>query len=140
MNGVVKLCDMSLATCVKRVEYHERVRSTFWCAPELLSRDGATATTGADLWALGVTVIEMLRGKPPIPVPIEQRDGSLLIPRDSLTANLPLSDECERFLDACLVSDVALRSDIHAVATLAFCNDARPSADTVRMFAVLLFV
>ena len=61
--GLVKLADFGVATRTSTLHESSVVGTPYWMAPEVIELSGAT--TAADIWSLGCTVIELLDGKPP---------------------------------------------------------------------------
>ncbi|KAI8070713.1 kinase-like domain-containing protein [Gongronella butleri] len=61
-NGEVKLADFGLATSTRHVN-QERLGTAKWMAPEVIREDPYDEK--ADLWSLGITVIEMMDRVPP---------------------------------------------------------------------------
>ncbi|NWR17009.1 PAK3 kinase, partial [Emberiza fucata] len=65
MDGSVKQADFGL--CAQMNSEQSKRSSAFgkahWMAPEYVNKD--TYGTKADIWSLGVVVIEMLQGEPP---------------------------------------------------------------------------
>ncbi|CEH17056.1 related to ser thr protein kinase [Ceraceosorus bombacis] len=67
-NGNVKLSDFGVSLNLKAVEAIKNVKNDAigtpnWMAPEVIELKGAS--TSADIWSLGCTIIELLTGKPP---------------------------------------------------------------------------
>jgi len=65
--GQVKLGDFGVSEEIQRasimIKPTDFVGSPLWMAPEIITKDNHT--NKADIWSLGITVIEMAEGKPP---------------------------------------------------------------------------
>jgi len=61
--GLVKLADFGVATKQSGLDQSSVVGTPYWMAPEVIELSGAT--TAADIWSVGCTVIELIDGKPP---------------------------------------------------------------------------
>eukprot|EP01113_Clastostelium_recurvatum_P037254 TRINITY_DN5420_c0_g2_i1.p1 TRINITY_DN5420_c0_g2~~TRINITY_DN5420_c0_g2_i1.p1 ORF type:complete len:1097 (-),score=420.63 TRINITY_DN5420_c0_g2_i1:391-3681(-) len=61
--GVIKLADFGVATKFEDEGASAVVGTPYWMAPEIIELNGAT--TKADIWSVGCTVIELLTGQPP---------------------------------------------------------------------------
>ncbi|MEK8144419.1 protein kinase [Streptomyces sp. M10(2022)] len=69
-DGRALLMDFGIATfegAVQVTRMHEVIGTPMYIAPELVSPPGAAraATSASDLWSLGVTLYEMVEGRPP---------------------------------------------------------------------------
>lgn len=67
-DGIVKLADFGVSTKLdadseENKQDDQFAGSAFWMAPEVVEMKGIT--TACDIWSLGCTVIELLKGKPP---------------------------------------------------------------------------
>lgn len=65
-NGNVKLSDFGVSLNLKameKVKANDAIGTPNWMAPEVIELKGAS--TAADIWSLGCTIIELLTGKPP---------------------------------------------------------------------------
>lgn len=109
--GVAKLADFGLA--LDLTDYGHTLRecagSPYWMAPEVINGD--VINNKCDIWSVGSTTIELLKGKPPLfelaPVPaMFQIAGQrpMPIPHD-------VSDQCRNFLELCFNKDPRLRPE-----------------------------
>ncbi|KAF8456204.1 kinase-like domain-containing protein [Terfezia claveryi] len=83
MDGRVQLCDFGVSA---QLTMGHGKRSTFvgtpwWMAPEVIM-EGATYNSKADIWSLGITVIELANMKPPLNE-LEPMRAIMLIPRQA---------------------------------------------------------
>lgn len=65
-NGNVKLSDFGVSLnlqAMEKVQQNDAIGTPNWMAPEVIELQGAS--TAADIWSLGCTIIELLTGKPP---------------------------------------------------------------------------
>jgi serine/threonine protein kinase len=64
--GQVKLCDFGVS--VKWQKGHSKrnsfAGSPYWMSPEIIRQSGYDYK--ADIWSLGITIFELLTGKPPL--------------------------------------------------------------------------
>eukprot|EP01089_Gocevia_fonbrunei_P023056 TRINITY_DN9555_c0_g1_i1.p1 TRINITY_DN9555_c0_g1~~TRINITY_DN9555_c0_g1_i1.p1 ORF type:complete len:616 (-),score=105.26 TRINITY_DN9555_c0_g1_i1:10-1857(-) len=85
----------------------------FWMAPEVILGNGKGYTDRADLWSLGITVIEMAEGQPPYhdmhPMQALLKIPNSPVPVISKTYAKSFSDEMHDFLRRCLVKDPKTR-------------------------------
>ncbi|KAI9342903.1 kinase-like domain-containing protein [Obelidium mucronatum] len=104
-NGHVKLCDFGVAghmstTGVRRNSF---VGTPYWMAPEIITR--SQYDFKADIWSLGITIIELATGNPPF-ANHDPRKAIFLIPR-SRPAQLEgdFSPQIKEFIALCLTEE-----------------------------------
>ena len=113
--GVVKLADfgvsgtLSMTLGSKRASF---VGTPFWMAPEVIQQGGAAPSAGgvfdgynesADIWSMGITLIEMLKGEPPW-ADIHPMRVLFLIPKEPaprLDASVFGADACDLLVQCC---------------------------------------
>ncbi|AEN09631.1 MULTISPECIES: serine/threonine-protein kinase [unclassified Streptomyces] len=114
-DGRALLMDFGIATfegAVQVTRSHEIIGTPQYLAPELLSRTPEhphTATAASDLWALGVTLYEMVEGRRPF-------DGAtsyevLIAVRESPAPPMKYAGPLAALIDALLRKDPAQRPD-----------------------------
>ncbi|KAJ3209635.1 Serine/threonine-protein kinase 25 [Dinochytrium kinnereticum] len=100
--GKVKLCDFGVAGQVSMhsLRRHSFVGTPYWMAPEIIKR--AQYDFKADVWSLGITIIELATGNPPF-ADQDPRRAIFLIPR-SRPARLEgnFSAAIKEFISLCL--------------------------------------
>eukprot|EP01127_Copromyxa_protea_P010928 TRINITY_DN2712_c0_g7_i4.p2 TRINITY_DN2712_c0_g7~~TRINITY_DN2712_c0_g7_i4.p2 ORF type:complete len:476 (+),score=85.66 TRINITY_DN2712_c0_g7_i4:2635-4062(+) len=66
-DGIVKLADFGVSAVLKNNEQFKEqsdyIGSPLFMAPEILKKEGYNSK--ADIWSLGITIIEMCQGRPP---------------------------------------------------------------------------
>ncbi|KNC46430.1 STE/STE7/MEK1 protein kinase [Thecamonas trahens ATCC 50062] len=133
-NGQVKLCDLGIATVIEGEAQLSPTGSGHYLAPERI--EGASYSANADVWSLGVMVVEMANGCHPY------ADGAPMAlvlhaivsePPPMLHSAGAWSSEIEHFTALCLVKDPVVRSSVnelaHDEAVLAW--EARALSDDV---------
>eukprot|EP01121_Diplochlamys_sp_Union-15-3_P003525 TRINITY_DN1342_c0_g1_i4.p1 TRINITY_DN1342_c0_g1~~TRINITY_DN1342_c0_g1_i4.p1 ORF type:complete len:424 (-),score=90.73 TRINITY_DN1342_c0_g1_i4:37-1200(-) len=112
-SGLVKLADFGvseqLQANTKFIAADDFVGSPLFMAPEVITKEGYNSK--ADIWSLGITVIEMIEGRPPNTdiKSIEQLHKILERPPPTLKNTKKYSDHLNSFLSTCLVKDPKLR-------------------------------
>lgn len=120
LDDEVRLLDFGIAKAITFT--HNRTHHTFgspsYCSPERLSR--AKVDHQADLWALGVTLYEMVAGSPPYQAQTTRKLETLIQSRRPPRA---LPPDCPTGLQAIITK--ALAGDLHQryVAAAAFRDD-----------------
>ncbi|MGI8743740.1 MAG: protein kinase domain-containing protein [Bryobacteraceae bacterium] len=120
LNDEVRLLDFGIAKAITFT--HNRTHHTFgspsYCSPERLSR--AKVDHQADLWALGVTLYEMVAGSPPYQAETTRKLETLIQSRRPPRA---LPADCPTGLQAIITK--ALAGDLHQryVSAAAFRDD-----------------
>lgn len=111
-DGKVKLADFGVSgeitfTHLKRNTF---VGTPFWMAPEVISVHKPGHNEKADIWSTGITVIELLTGKPPLAKYDPHRILFQIPKMKSPTLTGPeYSENVKDFLKYCLIKDPQLR-------------------------------
>lgn len=132
-NGISKLCDFGVSRLFKRGETFTKtiIGTPYWMAPEIVEQSGYAYN--CDVWSLGITMIEMKDGGPPLskiaairamyvaqrrPPPTFLRPNRATIPLRELLAKMVVKDRKERPEAADLLKDPAIKSlaDVMSVA------------------------
>ena len=127
-NADVKLADFGVAgqmtnTLRARNTY---VGSPFWMAPEVIERSQYDQT--ADIWSVGITAIELLKGSPPY------TDKHVYMALDLITRNDPprldhsFSKSAREFVSACLARSPRDRASAAELLQHPFLKKTKPSA------------
>jgi len=107
--GVVKLADFGVSQMLKTnemtKEQDDYVGSPLFMAPEIIRKEGYNHK--ADIWSLGITIIEMIQGRPPNCDINSIEKIPLLASRDPPKFSNPQqwSPAFNKFLASCLVKD-----------------------------------
>eukprot|EP01126_Amoeba_proteus_P058662 TRINITY_DN7595_c0_g2_i3.p1 TRINITY_DN7595_c0_g2~~TRINITY_DN7595_c0_g2_i3.p1 ORF type:complete len:236 (+),score=58.96 TRINITY_DN7595_c0_g2_i3:208-915(+) len=111
--GVVKIADFGVSEVLKKNEdmklQDDYVGSPLFMAPEIIMKKGYNDR--ADIWSLGITVIELAQGRPPNTDIKSIEMLPQLAERPSPTFKKPsaFSAQCNAFLARCLTKDPGLR-------------------------------
>ncbi|KAJ5074863.1 sterile20-like kinase isoform b-related [Anaeramoeba ignava] len=133
-NGDVKLADFGVAGklsdfMMKRTTV---IGSPYWMAPEIIQEIGYDEKV--DIWSLGITVIEMAEGKPPL-LHIHPMRALFLIssqPPPMLKNPENWSKNCIDFLTQCLQKDPTKRKSAVELLKHPFIINAKPTNVMIR--------
>jgi len=107
--GSVKLADFGVSASLTNVTKRYTIVGTpYWMAPEVITEAGTDYR--ADIWSLGITCIEMVKGSPPYSE-MNPVKALVFIPRSDppkLEGNY--SAQFKDFVEKCLVKDPAKRA------------------------------
>jgi len=110
-NGVIKLADFGVSQVLKNVEmtHTDYIGSPLFMAPEIIKKEGFN--NKADIWSLGITIIEMLELRPPNNDIADIKKLPELADRPPPKLKNPglYSPEFVDFVQICLVKDPAKR-------------------------------
>lgn len=140
VRGEVKLADFGLAIeLVKGAEKRRSVLGTpFWMSPEIIN--GKDYDDRVDIWALGVTTIEMMNKTPPYSNYPKTKALFLItsqgVPLSSLASQGKWSPQALDWLAKCLTYDMVKRPNVWTLAEHAFLDTSSSKEDFVRRVIV----
>ncbi|KAI8813679.1 mitogen activated protein kinase, partial [Cladochytrium replicatum] len=110
-NAEVKIGDFGVAEKLTEsvLTRNSLVGTPYWMAPEVIT--GADYGTEADIWSLGITVIEMIEGVPPLSEvhPMRALFKIPVLPSPKLSDPQNYSSELSDFIFQCLIKDPQTR-------------------------------
>lgn len=115
-NGNVKLSDFGVSLnlqAMERVQKNDAVGTPNWMAPEVIELKGAS--TAADIWSLGCTIIELLTGKPPYGDMLAMSAMFRIVEDDRPPIPEKCSDSLRDFLIQCFDKDPTKRPTAEAL-------------------------
>ncbi|KAI9365991.1 kinase-like domain-containing protein [Zopfochytrium polystomum] len=103
--GRVKICDFGVAgqLASSGLRRHSFVGTPYWMAPEVIMR--AEYAFKADIWSLGITIIELATGNPPFAELMPQKALSLIPHCRPPQLKGQFSSLMKEFVDLCLKED-----------------------------------
>eukprot|EP00052_Salpingoeca_macrocollata_P011558 m.89121 g.89121 ORF g.89121 m.89121 type:complete len:448 (+) comp18106_c1_seq1:45-1388(+) len=131
--GEAKLADFGVAGQLSdnMVKRNTLVGTPYWMAPEVIQEIGYD--TSADIWSLGITIIEMAEGKPPYG-DIHPMRAIFMIPTKpppTLTDNAAWSPELHDVIAHCLVKLADARATAAELLDHAFVSKVRPAREVL---------
>jgi len=110
-NGIVKIADFGVSAQLTTIHSKRdtAIGAPFWMAPEVIKEEQYNGK--ADIWSLGISVIEMAEGKPPHHEIHPMRAIFMIPAREPPTLQNPAkwSPEMVDFVAKCLVKDPSKR-------------------------------
>ena len=134
--GHVKLADFGASGQLTdtMTKCNTFVGSPYWMAPEVMTQSRYDGK--ADIWSLGITVLEMLNGKPPMhdvpplrAIRLIPKNPSPRVPQGIYTA------DATDFVNACLVKDPAQRPTLAELLRFPFVANAKPIEELPALLA-----
>ncbi|KAL0210777.1 hypothetical protein P9112_009075 [Eukaryota sp. TZLM1-RC] len=123
--GKVKLADFGVSALVDGTLRAESVVGTpFWMPPEVIEQAGACAQS--DIWALGCTVIEILKGNPPYGHMAPMAALFRIVTDPSPPLPTDISPELTDFLNQCFKKDPRERPSASKLRTHPWLKDFPP--------------
>lgn len=108
--GKVKLGDFGVSGQIKAtLKRGTFVGTPYWMAPEVVCKDNDGYNEKADIWSLGITVYELLKGAPPLSKCDPMKVMVNLPKRKPPTLHGHYSSSAKQFVSSCLVKTPGVR-------------------------------
>jgi len=134
-SGNVKIADFGFATALTRetMKRQSVVGTPFWMSPELIKSQSYDCKV--DIWSLGVTLLEMADGEPPLMHEQVMRALFLITVNDAPTFSQPSawSENCNHLLSKMLVKDPDSRAAADQLLLHPFLQAAAKQADFAKL-------
>lgn len=134
-HGDVKIADFGVATQLSNnlSKRNTFVGTPFWMAPEVIVQDDYGYE--ADIWSLGITAMEMLRGEPPL-ASVHPMKVLFLIPKNE-PPKIGESESCSKdfreFVDLCLKKRPEQRATVSQLLKHRFIRNAGKKSHLVNL-------
>ena len=107
-NGFAKVADFGVGVKMNKNLKKSKKGSPYWMSPQVIRNEGYG--TGTDIWSLGITCMELIKGEPPNsalkPIEVMEKIANCKIDYDELFKGLKnLSEDYKNFIKQCLVID-----------------------------------
>jgi len=107
--GQLKLGDFGVSAQLNDTEGCRRttIGSPYWMAPEMITQEDAGYNEKVDIWSLGITIIEMAQGRPPLydHLPLSALFRIPTGPPPTFTSPEEYTPALNSFLAACLIKE-----------------------------------
>jgi serine/threonine-protein kinase 24/25/MST4 len=126
-SGDVKLCDFGVAShMMDSKKRHSFVGTPYWMAPEVIT---GSYNEKADIWSLGITAIELAKGKPPRAEEAPTKVVHTIVKSDPPKLEGNYSKFFKDLVAACLRKDPKERPSAKELLATPFLRTARKNSD-----------